>query len=48
VHLLPTHLVLSGLTLWISLGMLVVVVTIALLFSLWVFRRSARASMTEG
>jgi len=24
-----------------------VVVTIALLFSLWVFRRSARASMTE-
>jgi hypothetical protein len=48
VHLLPTHLVVSGLTFWISLGLLAVVVTIALLFSLWVFRRSARVSMTEG
>jgi len=48
VHLLPTHLVMSGLTFWISLGLLAVVVAIALLFSLWVFRRSARASMTEG
>ena len=47
VHLLTTHLVFSDLTFWISLGMLAVVVTIALLFSLWVFRRSARASMTE-
>ena len=48
VHLLPTHLVISDWTVWISLGLLAVVVTIALLFSLWVFRRSARASMTEG
>jgi hypothetical protein len=48
VHLLATRLVFSSLTLWISLGMLVLVVAIALLFSLWVFRRSARASMTEG
>jgi len=48
VHLLPTHLVVSGWTGWISLGLLAVVVTIALLFSLWVFRRSARTSMTEG
>jgi len=48
VHLLPTHLVISAWTVWISLGLLAVVVTIALLFSLWVFRRSARASMTEG
>jgi hypothetical protein len=48
VHLLPTHLVLSDLTLWISLGLLAVVVTIALLFSFWVFRRSARASVAEG
>jgi len=48
VHLLPTHLVISDWTVWISLGLLVVVVTIALLFSLWVFRRSARTSMTEG
>jgi hypothetical protein len=47
VHLLPTHLVISSWTVWISLGLLGVVVTIALLFSLWVFRRSARASMTE-
>jgi hypothetical protein len=48
VHLLPTHLVISDWTAWISLGLLAVVVTIALLFSLWVFRRSARTSMTEG
>jgi hypothetical protein len=48
VHLLPTRLVFSDLTFWISVGMLGVIVTIALLFSLWVFRRSARASMTEG
>ena len=48
VHLLPTHLIISAWTVWISLGLLAVVVTIALLFSLWVFRRSARASMTEG
>jgi ABC-type antimicrobial peptide transport system permease subunit len=48
VHLLPTHLVISDWTIWISLGLLAVVVTIALLFSLWVFRRSARMSMTEG
>jgi hypothetical protein len=48
VHLLPTHLVISNWTVWITLGLLGVVVTIALLFSLWVFRRSARASMGEG
>ena len=48
VHLLPTHLVISELTFWIAIGLLGVVVAIALLFSLWVFRRSARTSMTEG
>ena len=48
VHLLPTHLVVSEWTVWISLGLLAVVVAIALLFSLWVFRRSARTSMLEG
>ena len=48
VHLLPTHLVISDWTVWISLGLLAVVVSIALLFSLWVFRRSARTSMMEG
>jgi FtsX-like permease family len=47
VHLLPTRLMISEWTVWISLGLLAVVVAIALLFSLWVFRRSARASMTE-
>jgi ABC-type lipoprotein release transport system permease subunit len=47
VHLLRTHLVLSHLTLWISLGLLAVVIAIAVLFSLWVFRRSARASMGD-
>ena len=47
VHLLPTHLVISNWTVWISLGLLVVVIAIALLFSLWVFRRSARETMTE-
>lgn len=48
VHLLPTRLVISEWTIWISLGLLAAVVTMALLFSLWVFRRSARTSMTEG
>jgi FtsX-like permease family len=48
VHLLPTRLMISDWTVWISLGLLTVVVAIALLFSLWVFRRSARTSMTEG
>lgn len=48
VHLLPTHLIISAWTVWISLGLLAVVVAIALLFSLWVFRRSARTSMLEG
>ncbi|HWP23103.1 MAG TPA: FtsX-like permease family protein, partial [Candidatus Binatia bacterium] len=48
VHLLPTHLVISEWTIGIGLGLLAVVVTMALLFSLWVFRRSARTSLTEG
>lgn len=48
VHLLPTRLVVSGLTLWIGLGLLVVIVALALIFSLWVFRRTARETMGEG
>ncbi len=48
VHLLPTRMIISEWTVWISVGLLAVVVAIALLFSLWVFRRSARASMSEG
>jgi hypothetical protein len=48
VHLLPTRLVLSGLTAWISVALFVVIGGIALLFSLWVFRRSARENLREG
>lgn len=48
VHLLPTRLVISGLTVWISLGLLGVIIGIAVIFSLWVFRRTARETMGEG
>jgi hypothetical protein len=48
VHLLPTHLVISDWTVGISFGLLAVIVAIALLFSLWVFRRSARENLREG
>ncbi len=48
VHLLPTRLVISGLTVWISIGLFVVIIGIALIFSLWVFRRTARETMGEG
>jgi hypothetical protein len=47
VHLLPTRLVISGLTIWIGLGLLMVIVGIALIFSLWVFRRTARETMGD-
>ena len=47
VHLLRTHLVLSSLTAWISFGLLAMVVAIAVLFSLWVFRRTAREAGME-
>lgn len=48
VHLLPTRLVVSALTLWVGLGLLAVIIGIALVFSLWVFRRTARETMGEG
>ncbi len=48
VHLLPTRFVISDLTVWISLGLLGVITAIALIFSLWVFRRTARETMIEG
>jgi hypothetical protein len=48
VHLLPTRIVISGLTIWISLGLLAVILAIALVFSLWVFRRTARETIGEG
>jgi hypothetical protein len=47
VHLLPTRLVVSGLSLWIALFLFVVIGGIALLLSLWVFRRSARERLME-
>jgi len=48
VHLLPTRLVVSGLTVWTGVALFAVIGGIALLFSLWVFRRSARERMGEG
>jgi len=48
VHLLPTRLVVSELTIWIAIGLVAVIMGIALLFSLWVFRRSARETVMEG
>jgi hypothetical protein len=48
VHLLPTRLVVSGLTVWTALALFTVIGGIALLFSLWVFRRSARETVREG
>ncbi|HWP57082.1 MAG TPA: hypothetical protein VNL14_04230 [Candidatus Acidoferrales bacterium] len=47
VHLLPTRLVISELTVWIGLGLLTVIVANALTFSLWVFRRTARETTGE-
>jgi FtsX-like permease family protein len=47
LHLLPTRLVISGLSVWISLSLFVVIAGIALLFSLWVFRKSARERLME-
>ncbi|MGH7830481.1 MAG: FtsX-like permease family protein, partial [Candidatus Binatia bacterium] len=48
VHLLPTRLVVSQLTIWIAIGLVIVIIGIAVIFSLWVFRRTARETMTEG
>lgn len=47
VHLLATRLVISGLTLWTAAGLLGAIVAIALVFSLWVFRRTARETVGE-
>lgn len=48
VHLLPTHLVVSGWTALLALGLLSLIVAAAWLFSLWVFRRTAREDILEG
>jgi ABC-type lipoprotein release transport system permease subunit len=47
VYLLPTRFVISALTVWIGIGLLIVIAGIALIFSLWVFRRTARETMGE-
>jgi hypothetical protein len=48
VHLLPTHLVISFLTLLTALVLLCMLVGIGFLFSFWVFRQSARENIQEG
>jgi predicted lysophospholipase L1 biosynthesis ABC-type transport system permease subunit len=48
VQLLPTHLVISGLTAATAVFLLIPLAAVASLFSLWVFRRSARESIQEG
>ncbi|MFQ5902243.1 MAG: FtsX-like permease family protein, partial [Candidatus Binatia bacterium] len=47
VHLLSTHLVVSGLTVWIILGLLAAIIGITVFFSVWVFRRTARETLVE-
>ncbi len=48
VQLLPTHLVISSLTMGIALLLLVMLVSVTLVFSFWVFRRTARENIQEG
>lgn len=48
VHLLPTHLVVSGWTVLLGGGLLALVVAVAWLFSSWVFRHTAREDILEG
>ncbi len=48
VHLLPTHLVVSGFSALLALLLLSLIVAVAWLFSLWVFRRTAREDVLEG
>ena len=48
VHLLPTHLVVSGWTALLALMLVCLIVGVAWLFSLWVFRHTARENILEG
>jgi cell division protein FtsX len=48
VQLLPTHLVVSGWTALLALLLLALMVAVAWLFSLWVFRHTAREDILEG
>jgi len=45
VQLLPTHLVVAPLTVWVALLLVVILAVVASGFSWWVFRRSAHESM---
>jgi hypothetical protein len=45
VQLLPTHLVVAPLTVWVALLLIVILVGVASGFSWWVFRRSAHETM---
>ncbi len=47
VQLLPTHVVLSGLTVAVTLFLLVLVAAAAWLFGTWVFRSTARENISR-
>jgi hypothetical protein len=47
VQLLPTHLVVAPLTLWVVLLLMVLLIGVASAFSWWVFRHTAYKSMQE-
>jgi hypothetical protein len=48
IQVLPTHLVMTSLTAGITMVLVVLLVAAALLFSLWVFRKTARENIQEG
>jgi hypothetical protein len=48
VHLLPTRLVVSGWTALLAGGLVLLIVAVSWLFSLWVFRHTARENILEG
>jgi len=48
VQLLPTRLVISMLTLGVAAVLVILLLGVSWLFSLWVFRRTARETMLEG
>jgi hypothetical protein len=48
VHLLPTHLVVTGWTVALGLFLLLLVVAVAWIFSSWMFRHTAREDILEG
>ncbi len=48
VEVLPTHLVISTLTVGVAIGILVFLIVVILSFSQWIFRRTARENIQEG